>query len=67
MTETDRELSLQDEDRLPWLEAVEDDEEEGLSSSKILGFVLASLVALAVGVIDEVLEVPVQPLGNVQV
>lgn len=48
MTDTDRELSLQDEDRLPWLEAVEDDEEEGISSSKILGFVLASLVALAV-------------------
>jgi hypothetical protein len=48
MTDTDRELSLQDEDRLPWLEAVEDDEDEGISSSKILGFVLASLVALAV-------------------
>jgi hypothetical protein len=47
MTEIDRELSLQDEDRLPWLEAVEDDEEEGLSSSRVLGFVLASLVALA--------------------
>ncbi len=47
MTEVDRELSLQDEDRLPWLEAVEnDDEDEGLSSSKLMGFLLLSLVAL---------------------
>lgn len=48
MTDTDHELSLQDEDRLPWLEAVEDDEDEGISSQKILGFVLAALAALAV-------------------
>ena len=47
MTDTDRELGLQDEDRLPWLEAVEnDDEEEGLSASKLLGFILAALIAL---------------------
>jgi cell division septation protein DedD len=47
MTDIDRELSLQDEDRLPWLEAVEDDEEEGLSSTRVLGFVVASLLALS--------------------
>ncbi len=47
MTDSDHELGLQDEDRLPWLEAVEsDDDEEGLSASKLLGFVLAALVAL---------------------
>ncbi len=47
MTEIDRELGLQDEDRLPWLEAVEsDDDDEGLSASKLLGFVLAALMAL---------------------
>jgi SPOR domain len=47
MTDTDRELGLQDEDRLPWLEAVEnDEEEEGLSGSKLLGFLLAALLAL---------------------
>jgi hypothetical protein len=49
MTDTDRELSLQDEDRLPWLEAVETDEEdEGVSGSKLLGLVLACILALGV-------------------
>jgi hypothetical protein len=49
MTDTDRELSLQDEDRLPWLEAVDnDDEDEGISGSKIAGFVIAALLALGV-------------------
>jgi SPOR domain len=49
MTDTDRELSLQDEDRLPWLEAVDnDDEDEGISGSKLAGFVLAALLALGV-------------------
>jgi hypothetical protein len=49
MTDTDRELSLQDEDRLPWLEAVETDEEdEGVSGSKLLGLVLAGVLALGV-------------------
>ena len=47
MTDTDRELNLDEEDRLPWLEAVDnDDDEEGLSASKLLGFVIAALVAL---------------------
>ncbi len=49
MTDTDRELSLQDEDRLPWLEAVDnDDEDEGISGSKLAGFVLAALLAIGV-------------------
>lgn len=49
MTDTDRELSLQEEDRLPWLEAVETDEEdEGVTGSKLLGLVLAGLLAIGV-------------------
>jgi hypothetical protein len=49
MTDTDRELSLQDEDRLPWLEAVETDEEdEGVTGSKLFSLVLAGLLALGV-------------------
>lgn len=45
--ETEQELGLQDEDRLPWLEAVEnEEEEEGLSSSKLLGFILVGLAAI---------------------
>jgi hypothetical protein len=49
MTDTDRELSLQEEDRLPWLEAVETDEEdEGVTGSKLVGLVLAGLLAIAV-------------------
>jgi cell division protein FtsN len=50
MTDIDRdnarELGLQDEDRLPWLEAVESDEEEGLSAQKLMGFLIAALIAL---------------------
>jgi SPOR domain len=43
------EASAETEDRLPWLEAVEsDDDEEGLSASKLLGFLLAALIALGV-------------------
>lgn len=49
MTDTDRELSLQEEDRLPWLEAVETDEEdEGVTGSKLVGLVLAGLLGIAV-------------------
>jgi SPOR domain len=49
MTDTDRELSLQDEDRLPWLEAVDNTEDdEGISSGKLIGFLLAALAALAI-------------------
>jgi hypothetical protein len=47
MTDTDRELSLQEEDRLPWLEAVDhDDDEERGTGSRMLGFVLLALAAL---------------------
>ncbi len=45
---TDRELSLEDEDRLPWLEAVDSDDEEGVSSGKLLGLIGAALLSLAV-------------------
>ncbi len=51
MTETDRDrdLGLQDEDRLPWLEAVEDDSEESsVDTGRVLGFVIAGLLALAI-------------------
>ncbi len=52
MTDTDRDYALQDEDRLPWLEAVEtDDDEDGLSASKLLGFVLAALIALGLVIV----------------
>lgn len=45
--ETEQELGLQDEDRLPWLEAVEnEEEEEGLSGSKLFGFLLVGLAAI---------------------
>ncbi len=50
MTDTDREgLQLSEEDRLPWLEAVEDaDEDEGISPAKLAGGVIGALVALGV-------------------
>lgn len=50
MTDTDRDsLELSDEDRLPWLEAVEDaDDDEGVSPAKLAGGVIAALVALGV-------------------
>ncbi|CAN5202296.1 hypothetical protein BH10PSE14_BH10PSE14_34700 [soil metagenome] len=47
MTDTDRDpLSLNDEDRLPWLEAVDDEDNERVSTGKLAGFVLAALAAL---------------------
>ncbi len=48
MTDTDRELSLQDEDRLPWLEAVDNDDDryDGDSNTRMLGFLLAALLLL---------------------
>lgn len=50
MTDSDRESYLEDEDRLPWLEAVEnDEEEEGLSGSKLLGLLLAGLLVIGIG------------------
>lgn len=44
-----QELGLQDEDRLPWLESVEDDYDEGRTDTgKLVGFVIAALVALGI-------------------
>ena len=50
MTDNDRDtLPLQDEDRLPWLEAVDDDaDDETLSPGKLIGFAIAAIVALGV-------------------
>ncbi|UZW53968.1 SPOR domain-containing protein [Sphingobium sp. JS3065] len=40
-------LDLDDEDRLPWLEpAIEDEEEQGLSPLRLLGFILFGLVLI---------------------
>lgn len=47
MTDTDRgTLPLNDEDRLPWLEAVEEENNDRVSTGKLAGFVVAALVAL---------------------
>lgn len=47
MTERDVDNGLDEQDRLPWLEAVEsDDDADGMSASKLMGFVLAALIAL---------------------
>ncbi len=50
MTDHDRDtLPLQDEDRLPWLEAVDDDPaEDTISTGKLIGFAIAAIVALGV-------------------
>ena len=41
-------LELGDDDRLPWLESPDDIGDEGVDSGRIIGFVLLSLVALAI-------------------
>jgi hypothetical protein len=47
LTDNDRDaLSLNDEDRLPWLEAVNDEDSDRVSTGKLAGFVLAALAAL---------------------
>ena len=50
MNNDDRDtLSLQDEDRLPWLEAVDDDiDAETISTGKLIGFAIAAIVAIGV-------------------
>ena len=50
MSNDDRDtLPLQDEDRLPWLEAVDDDADaETISTGKLIGFAIAAIVALGV-------------------
>jgi hypothetical protein len=47
LTDTNRDaLRLNDEDRLPWLEAVDDEDNERVSTAKLAGFVVAALLAL---------------------
>ncbi len=47
MSETGPELGLRDEDRLPWLEAVEsEDDNEGVSSGRLIALLLAGLGAI---------------------
>ncbi|MDB5715038.1 MAG: hypothetical protein JWO15_2435 [Sphingomonadales bacterium] len=47
MSDTDRgTLPLNDEDRLPWLEAVDDEDGGRVSTGKLAGFVIAALIAL---------------------
>jgi hypothetical protein len=47
MSETENEMTLKDEDRLPWLEAVEnDDDDDSVSHGKLIGFLLVGLAAL---------------------
>ena len=47
MTDDARDPDLSDEDRLPWLEAVEEeDEREGPSVAKLIGAILIGLVAI---------------------
>lgn len=51
MSDTERgdSLELSEEDRLPWLEAVEDaDDDDGVSPAKLVGGVIAALAALGV-------------------
>lgn len=40
-------LDMRDEDRLPWLEAVEEDDDDGISIGKMVGGVLVALIAIA--------------------
>lgn len=53
MTEDTRDpLPLQDEDRLPWLEAVDDDADaDTISTGKLIGWAVAALVALGVAIV----------------
>jgi hypothetical protein len=60
---TDRELALEEEDRLPWLEAVDSDEEAGVSKGKLLGLLAAAALALAV-VVGGVSWLRSQKAGN---
>ncbi len=46
--EEPKELDLDEDDRLPWLESADDDyDEEGVDGARVFGFVLAGLLALA--------------------
>lgn len=49
MTDNNRDdiLDTRDEDRLPWLEAVDDDDsDDGVSTGKLIGFAVAALLAI---------------------
>ncbi len=46
MTDIDRDGVRDDEDRLPWLEAVDDEDEGTVSTGKLAAFLLAALLAL---------------------
>lgn len=51
MTDVGRgdDLELRDEDRLPWLEAVDEvDEEQGISAIKLAAYVIAGLIAIGI-------------------
>ncbi|HEX8484116.1 SPOR domain-containing protein [Sphingomonas sp.] len=41
------EMNLREEDRLPWLETVEPDDNEGVAAGRVIAFVLLGLVILA--------------------
>lgn len=41
-------LDLDDDERLPWLESGDDDEEQGVDPARILGFVILALLLLAI-------------------
>ncbi len=46
-TGVDEPVLVEEDDALPWLESDYDDEDQGVDTSRIIGFVLLSLVALA--------------------
>ncbi len=48
MTDIDRDSVRDDEDRLPWLEAVDDEDDDQVSTGKLAAFLLAALLALGV-------------------
>lgn len=65
MTDTDRDsLDLQDEDRLPWLEAVDDsDDDDGISIVRLVLLILAGLVFLG-GIIGGIYWLQNKNAGN---
>lgn len=45
---TEDTIDMRDEDRLPWLEAVEEDDDDGIGLGKLIGGILAALAVIAV-------------------
>ena len=68
MTDDDRDtLPLQDEDRLPWLEAVDDNvDDDTISTGKLIGFGIAALAAIGIviGGISVLRSQPGPPHGD---